>query len=309
MDLTVTLLEWLALNGPLTLGLVAFVCALGVPLPIPVLMIAAGALVRQGHMHLPTAFVFTAGGALIAEMLYYSIGRELGPRARTRAGARFAAVYDAAERRFVRHPGLTVYLTRWLISPIGIPTSLIAGSTRFPLPHFVLGAVSGNVMWITGYTALGFAVGSDWQSVSPVLDRYKVYFAAAALVIGLMLLAWRKWDVVLPGLRRAMSTIAASAAPLGPEDPRDQARPGYGRQRAAPALASPPCSRLPGYQLSHAKSCGTSPATRASSFSSPSPRRLSCSSCPTCSRSISGRCGWPGWTRITRRCPGRTCRA
>ena len=86
MDLTRTLLEWLMINGPMTLGLVAFLCALGLPLPIPVLMIGAGALVRQGHMHLPTAVLFTAGGALVAEMLYYAIGRRLGPLARTHAG-------------------------------------------------------------------------------------------------------------------------------------------------------------------------------------------------------------------------------
>ena len=150
MDLTRTLLEWLMINGPMTLGLVAFLCALGVPLPIPVLMIGAGALVRQGHMHLPTAVLFTAGGALVAEMLYYTIGRRLGPLARTHAGRRFAFVYDEAERRFKDRPGLTVYLTRWLFAPIGIPTTLIAGSSQFPLPRFVAGAVAGNVMWIIG---------------------------------------------------------------------------------------------------------------------------------------------------------------
>jgi membrane protein DedA with SNARE-associated domain len=155
VDLTVTLLEWLMANGPLTLGFVAMICALGVPLPVPVLMIAAGALVRQGHMHLPTVIAFTAGGALVAELFYYGLGRKLGPLARTRAGVRFAAVYDAAELRFNQQPGLSVYLTRWLLAPIGIPTSLVAGASRFSPARFVAAAVLGNAMWITGYVAGG----------------------------------------------------------------------------------------------------------------------------------------------------------
>lgn len=201
MDLTRTLLEWLMVNGPATLGLVAFVCALGVPLPMPLLMIAAGALVRQGHMHLPTAVFMTAGGALIAELLYYTVGRELGPLARARAGARFAAAYDVAETRFRQRPSLTVYLTRWLFPLIGIPVNLIAGSSRFPLLRFVSGAVIGNVMWIIGYTAVGYALGSEWHNMSPVFDRYKVYFAAAAVVVGLVYLALRKRNAVLRAFR------------------------------------------------------------------------------------------------------------
>ncbi len=203
-------------NGPMTLGLVAFVCALGVPLPVPVLMIAAGALVRQGHMHLPTAVLVTAGGALVAELLYYAIGRQLGPLARTRAGARFAAAYDVAESRFKLRPSLTVYLTRWLFAPIGIPINLIAGSSRFPLSRFILGAIIGNTMWIVGYMALGFALGNEWQNMSPALDRYKVYFAAAALLIGAGIVAWRKRSVLNRSLRPVLSSLSAPLAQKKP---------------------------------------------------------------------------------------------
>lgn len=216
MDLTRTLLEWLMVNGPLTLGLVAFVCALGVPLPVPLLMIAAGALVRQGQMHLPTAMLVTAGGALVAELLYYSAGRRFGPLARTRAGARFAAAYSIAENRFSQRPSLTVYLTRWLLAPIGIPINLIAGSSRFPLGRFILGAVIGNTMWIAGYTALGYALGNEWQYVSPALDRYKVYYAAAAVLIGLAIVAWRKRDALVVLLRRALAGVSIATTPRKP---------------------------------------------------------------------------------------------
>ncbi len=216
MDVTRTLLEWLMMNGPATLGLVAFMCALGVPLPAPLLLIGAGALVRQGHMHLPTAILVTAGGALLAELLYYGLGRHLGPLARTRAGARFAAAYEVAESRFRQRPSLTVYLTRWLLSPIGIPINLIAGSSRLPLGRFIAAALIGNTMWIVGYTALGYALGNEWQNVSPAFDRYKVYFAAAAVVIGLGILGWRMRHVLARALRPSLSNVSGALAPKNP---------------------------------------------------------------------------------------------
>jgi membrane protein DedA with SNARE-associated domain len=191
VDLTRTLLEWLIANGPATLALVAFICALGVPLPIPVLIIGAGALVRQGQMNLATAVAVTLTGALLAELVWYAAGRELGPRARSRMGRRFASVYDEAERRFRQHPGLTVYLTRWLLQPIGIPTSLIAGASAFPVRRFIPAAVAGNLMWVVAYTAIGYALGSEWQNVSPVLDRYKLWIGGAAVVIGLGIITYR----------------------------------------------------------------------------------------------------------------------
>lgn len=218
MDLTRALIEWLIANGPLTLGLVAFICALGVPLPIPVLMIAAGALVRQGHITLHTAILVTAGSALLAELIYYTAGRKLGPLARARLsrgprGQRYAAIYDEAARRFGQRPGLTVYLTRWLIAPLGIPTNLIAGAARLSLRRFVICALLGNLMWIAAYTAVGYALGAEWQNVSPVLDRYKVWFAAAALAIGLALLAHRYRAALATALRRA-ARAAFPALPL-----------------------------------------------------------------------------------------------
>lgn len=225
MDLTRALLEWLIVNGPVTLALVAFICALGVPLPIPVLIIATGALVRQGHLALHTAALVTLAGALLAELIYYSVGRELGPRARGRMGTRFAAVYDEAERRFNQHPDLTVYLTRWLIAPIGIPTNLIAGASAFPLQRFILGSLLGNAMWVFSYAAVGYALGNEWQNVSPVVDRYKLWFAGAAVAIGVALIAYRHRQPLLRAGRAALAATAPHRAAVEPVEINDPAEP------------------------------------------------------------------------------------
>jgi membrane protein DedA with SNARE-associated domain len=221
VDLTRTLLEWLIANGPTVLALVAFVCALGVPLPVPVLAIGAGALIRQGHFDPFVAVALTLTGALLAELIYYTAGRELGPLARSRMGRRFAAVYDEAERRFKQHPGLTVYLTRWLAAPIGIPVNLIAGSTAYPIYRFIPAALLGNAMWLLAYAAIGYALGNEWQSVSPVIDRYKFWFGAAAVLIGVGIVAYRNRLALLRAVRAALAAVTLRRPAVEPVEVTD----------------------------------------------------------------------------------------
>jgi membrane-associated protein len=206
----------------MTLALVAFICALGVPLPIPVLVIAAGALVRQGHLNLASAVAVTLTGALLAELVYYAIGRELGPLARRRMRHRFASVYDEAERRFRQHPSLTVYLTRWLVPPIGIPTNLIAGASAYPIRRFIPASLLGNSMWILAYTAIGYTLGNDLHNISPVVDRYKLWFAGAAVLIGLGLIAYRKRIALQRAARAALLALTSKGTVVKPVEVRDQ---------------------------------------------------------------------------------------
>jgi membrane protein DedA with SNARE-associated domain len=222
VDLTRTLLEWLIANGPTALALVAFVCALGVPLPIPVLAIGAGALIRQGHINPFVAVALTLTGALLAELIYYTAGRELGPLARSRMGGRFAAVYGEAERRFNQRPGLTVYLTRWLAAPIGIPVNLIAGSTKYPIHRFIPASLVGNAMWLLAYTAIGYALGNEWQSVSPVIDRYKLWFGAAAVLIGAGIVAYRSRFALLRVSRAALAAVTPRRPAVKPVQVSDK---------------------------------------------------------------------------------------
>jgi membrane protein DedA with SNARE-associated domain len=211
IDLSVAdqLLDWLVANGPQVLGAVTLLCALGIPLPLPVLVLASGALVREGLMDARSAVLFCYIGSMLAETIFYLIGRYAGPRVERRTG-RFAALWMRAERHFEKHPALTVYLTRWLLVPLGIPTNLLAGSTRYPYWRFMLSAMVGDAMWIALYGLTGYMVGSGWRRISPYVVAYGGWIAVAAVTVVLLYGLWH-YRAAIPALRWRIRPVSVSA--------------------------------------------------------------------------------------------------
>jgi membrane-associated protein len=193
------LLQWLVENGPQVLGLVTLLCALGMPLPLPLLVLASGALVREGLMDAKSAVLFCYIGSLLAETVFYLVGRFAAPRMEQRAG-RFAMLWSRAERRFRERAALTVFLTRWLLVPLGIPTNLLAGSTSYPYWRFAMSAMAGDAMWIALYGLTGYFIGHGWRRVSPYLMMYGGWVAVAGVTAVLLYGLWR-YRAAVPALR------------------------------------------------------------------------------------------------------------
>ena len=68
-----------------------------------------------------------------------------------------AIIYAEVKRR----GGIAIYLTRWLFTPLALPTNLIAGSSGYPFWKFLLFDIAGEITWILLYGGLGYAFGSQ----------------------------------------------------------------------------------------------------------------------------------------------------
>jgi len=171
--------------GAVAVGLVLLLAALGAPLPATVAVLASGAFVQQGvlspYSTVAIAFVFVLAG----DSLSFGIGRLLrGP-----LSARFgqSASWLKAEASFERHGGLAVYLTRWLLTPLSVPTNLAAGGSHYRYWRFLAFAAAGEVTWLLVYGGLGYAFGSQWEYVSAVVsDLGGSLFGVLILAIGVI---------------------------------------------------------------------------------------------------------------------------
>jgi membrane protein DedA with SNARE-associated domain len=150
--------------GPATVAVVLLLAALGTPLPSSLLVVATGALARQGMIDGASAAALGLLGAVVGDLAGYTLGRMAGQRVQ-RLQAR-SHLWERARTTFVQAGGPAVYLTRWAITPIALPVNLLAGSSGYSFWRFVGFDAAGELTWIVLYGGLGYVLGSQWEWVN-----------------------------------------------------------------------------------------------------------------------------------------------
>lgn len=195
------LLGFLLAYGYLALGLSAFVGAAGVPLPITLLLLAAGAFSAQGDFNIVALTVIAIVALVAGDCAGYLVGRFWGSKAldwlpRSRFGERFVKPQDIerSRRYFGQHGGWAIFLTRFLITALGGVTNLVAGAESFPLRPFLLYDISGEAVGAILTLGLGFLLGASWEAMGDVLGAISLLALGLAclLICSYMLLSYRK---------------------------------------------------------------------------------------------------------------------
>lgn len=129
------------------LAATTFLSCLALPIPASILMLTAGGFAAGGDLVLWQAFAAAAGG-IAGDQLGYWAGRGLGAAvlSRLRADPARDRLLARADAMMDRRGLVAVFLTRWLLSPLGPYLNVIAGSTRYGWPRFTLGGVAGEAV-------------------------------------------------------------------------------------------------------------------------------------------------------------------
>ena len=163
-DLTDALLTAVLAYGALTLGLALLVAALGIPLPATLLLLASGAFARQGMLDGPLALGLALLGSVLGDSGSYCLGRCGGALALKHVEGR--ALWRQARASFGRRGALAIFLTRFILTPLALPTNLIAGSSRYAYGRFLVIDILGELVWIALYGGLGYAFADQWETLS-----------------------------------------------------------------------------------------------------------------------------------------------
>ena len=156
--------------GAPILGLILFIGALGVPFPGTFLVVAVGAFCRQGLLAWPLTGIIAFTCVVLGDCLSYSMGYY----AREHVLRRFSTSqpWAQAEKSFQRWGGMSVFLTRFLVTGIAVPVNLLAGTGSFPFKRFLMYDVLGEAIWIFGYGGLGYLFGTQWELVSDFIGNF-----------------------------------------------------------------------------------------------------------------------------------------
>jgi membrane protein DedA with SNARE-associated domain len=137
----------------------------GVPFPSAAILLAAGVLAQQGHLHVGQTIVFGILGAILGNQIGYWVGRT-GGRPFVLKWGRYVKLTPArlerVEQLFVRHGGKAVFAARFF-SLSRMLEGLVAGISRMRLGTFLFYSALGGVVWATVVVLVGYFFGQSWS--------------------------------------------------------------------------------------------------------------------------------------------------
>ena len=199
------LLTWLLVHGYPILFVIVLAGSIGVPLPTNLLVLAAGGLAAGGDLDLAIVGVLVLVAALLGDGLAFAITRWAGEEVVHRYGGRVGLGPErlaATQVRFGRWLGPSVFVTRWLVTPMALPATVVAGVSRYPVAAFALWAVAGELIWTAAYVGIGYLFGDSWSGILETVQD------SAGLIAGLGLTAVAAPLLIV--LLRARRPVAAA---------------------------------------------------------------------------------------------------
>jgi membrane protein DedA with SNARE-associated domain len=179
------LVGWLAYYGPGVLFCAQMFGIFGLPIPDELLLTVAGALARQGQLHLVPTIVAAIAGCMCGITLSYVLGRSVGLPALRRVVHVSDAAFGRAQRWFHKF-GCWLLMFGYFIPGVRHCTAIAAGSTPLEYRLFAAFAYTGAVLWSVSFVSLGYYAGDRWRSV---LDRIRQPATLLTLLVILVAVA------------------------------------------------------------------------------------------------------------------------
>jgi membrane protein DedA with SNARE-associated domain len=182
-ELGETFLTAMLAYGAPAFSLALFVGALGLPVPGTMFVLAAGAFARQGVLDWPSAAPLAFLGVVAGDTGGYLLGRYGGPLVLRRFES--SGAWRRAQATFDRRGGLAIFLTRFLLTPLAVPTNLVAGTSRYAFGRYLFFVATGELTWLALYGGLGYLFADSWEALNALAgDLSGLLVGAVILALG-----------------------------------------------------------------------------------------------------------------------------
>jgi membrane-associated protein len=188
------LLHWLYGYGYPMLWLTVFIAAVGVPLPIGLVLLALGAFAGYGDFNLALLIGITITASSCGDNVGYFIGRRWGSRTLQWLGQPRrlhlipARTITHWRLYFKRWGGWAIFFSRFLFSALSGMMNLLAGAKHYPYRRFLLYDVTGETLGAVIPLSLGYAFGACWEKGGNLLAA----FSGIAFTLFLIILLARR---------------------------------------------------------------------------------------------------------------------
>jgi len=186
-------LRFILRHGYLVLAAWVFVEQIGLPLPSIPLLLAAGALAGTGSLSLALVVLFPATGAILADVIWYEIGKHRGASVLSvlcRISLEPDSCIRNTENRFARS-GPNALLVAKFIPGLSTAAPPLAGMFGMRLARFLLFDGAGALIYNGLFVGLGYAFSYQLEKVARIALGFGV--GLLLLLVGALsfYLAWK----------------------------------------------------------------------------------------------------------------------
>jgi membrane-associated protein len=167
------------------------IAAVGVPLPVTLLLIVTGSLAAQGVLNFWSAIAIAAVGSVAGDQIGYAVGRWGGSRLVAKLRGMIGSPeriheFDAKAKKW----GATgVFFSRWLVAPLGPWINLASGITDYSWLRFTLWDFLGESFGVALYISLGSVFSDRVQEIGSILGDL------TWAILGLLVAAFLGWKL------------------------------------------------------------------------------------------------------------------
>jgi membrane protein DedA with SNARE-associated domain len=144
-----------------------------IPLPSIPLLLAAGALIRTGHLHVVPAIACCVIAVLIADTIWFQLGRRRGRRVLgllCRVSLEPDSCVRQTENAFLKY-GMRSLLVSKFIPGLNAVAAPLAGNSKAPYWDFLRYDSAGALIWSSAYLALGYIFSEQLEMLLAYASR------------------------------------------------------------------------------------------------------------------------------------------
>jgi len=204
------IVEFILKHGYSVLFAALFAHQIGLPLPGPMFLLAAGALAASGKLNFFSAFALAVIACVLADWIWYEAGRLQGDKLLGlihRLAPDPEAADRNAKRTFTKY-GPPLLLLCKFVPGLDAVVPPMAGTSRTSRLRFLALETLGAGLYSGAYAALGYAFSNDLNRAAMFVARAG-RFLASLLLAALVVYALRK----LIGWHRLIRTSPSSSTP------------------------------------------------------------------------------------------------
>ncbi len=167
---------------------VGLLAAIGVPLPSTLTLMAVGTFVATGDLNPVASFLTALAAAVAGDQIGYYIGYWFGNSIETLLSRRpSGAAQLARSKQLIRRwGGASVFLSRWLVAPVGPTINIVTGASDMRWLRFSIWDLAGETVWVTIYLGLGYAFRGNIKALADLLGNasWTIIAVGATVLLG-----------------------------------------------------------------------------------------------------------------------------